>query len=473
MKKDGGINENSINDLIRYAEDDSDNTPDTEQTEDDFGKETVHETTTEVPPEDDFDFDTDDDDLPDDEPYEIDIVLEDKDKPKGTRKGAITGIIIGLIAVIAFISVDSGAIGTYKNNFAKNFSNIFKNFKSEKQVSVTEPTFAPAEVRYNTDVTGNAIISLEGATDTEFVPYKDGILLASMNHISYIDKTGAVVWEQDTIIVDPILKAAGNYILLAERGRSKICLYNDKKLVYETDDPDAITAAKVSSNGDVIVITDKASYKGGISVYNRSGAQIFSWASGSDTVVSADISSASRRVAVALLNTDTSVKSTIQLFNVNETSSYAKTDVDNTVIFDVEFTGNTLSAFGDNRIIGLSSAGKLLYDSTFESVRLTHSAIDDNGNKLLSFDNGNTPMLSLYSEKGYLKDSASLTGVAGFIGVRGKNILYNIGRDVYFGKINSKNMTRYTATMDIRNLYVISNDAFVIVYSNSIEIVTV
>ena len=78
-------------------------------------------------------------------------------------------------------------------------------------------------------------------------------------------------------------------------------MYIDNKLQYDVDDPDTVMSAELSSNGDVVVVTDKSSYRGGISVYNKSGEQIFSWASGSDAVICADISAASRSVAVALL----------------------------------------------------------------------------------------------------------------------------------------------------------------------------
>ena len=465
MKKDKDIiNEGSINDLIRYAESDGDNTPQTDDPEDEEISADVPETD-EGAYDDIYDGTYDDFD---DEPDGETPVFE----PKSTKKGIIVGSIIGLIAVLLFITIDSGIIGSYKSNFARNFSNIFSAFKPSDNPSYEEAVPPKPDAVYNTEVKGNVIISLENANDTEFAPYKGGILCASMNHLSYIDTSGAEAWAQDTVIVDPILKAEGNYILLAERGRNKICLYNDKKLVYETEDPDVIESAKVSSNGDAVIVTDKASYKGGISVYNKSGAQIFSWASGSDSVISADISSKSRKVAVALLNTDERAKSTIQLFDVTETDSYAKVDADDTVIFDVKFANDTLNAFGDNRILGVSSSGKLLYDNTFENVQLTHSAVDSEGGKLMSFDDGNIPMLNMYSPKGALKDSATLTGVADFIGISGKNVLYNIGRDIYFGKLNSKSMTKYTATMDIRDLYVLSDMSFAIVYSNSIELVT-
>ena len=52
-------------------------------------------------------------------------------------------------------------------------------------------------------------------------------------------------------------------------------------------------------------------------------------------------------------------------------------------------------------------------------------------------------------------------------------ILYNIGRDIYFGKTNSKVMSKYTAAMDIKNLIIVSDTTFVVIYSNSLEVVTV
>ncbi|MGN0106118.1 MAG: DUF5711 family protein [Hominilimicola sp.] len=493
MKKDDDfINENSINDLIRYAEEEGDTPEETyeedtdtyadkqadeenieEETEEIYEevieeKPAMQDISEEVTPqeenvsEDYLYYETED------ESGEI-VFEEDK---KNTKKGIIIGVAVGILAVIAFITIDSGIIGNYKNNFANNFSRIFANFKADKQIEEIKPTPKP-DAQYNTEVSGSVIVSLGDVNDTEFEPYNNGILCASMNHLSFVDSEGSTVWEMDTAIVDPILDVKGSYILLAEKGRSKICLYNDKKLVYDVDDPDSIMAAKVSSSGDVIAVTDKSSYKGGISVYNKSGAQIFSWASGSDTVISADISSASRRVAVSLLNTDTTAKSIIQLFDVNKTESYAKVDIDDTVVFDMEFTGDTLSAFGDNRIVGISSGGNLIYDNTFENVQLTHSAIDGEGNKLLSFDDNNIPMLNMYGKKGLLKASATLTGVTDFIDINGRDILYNIGRDVYFGRINSKNMTKYTATMDIKDLLIISDNTFVIVYSNSFEVVNI
>ena len=134
-----------------------------------------------------------------------------------------------------------------------------------------------------------------------------------------------------------------------------------------------------------------------------------------------------------------------------------------TVVYELQFVGDKVNAFGDNRVTGISSSGKIVYDNDFSNVQLTHSAIDSNGNKLLAFDDGNIPMLN----------STTLIGVTDFIDINKKYILYNIGRDIYFGKTNSKVMSKYTAAMDIKNLIIVSDTTFVVIYSNSLEVVTV
>ena len=79
----------------------------------------------------------------------------------------------------------------------------------------------------------------------------------------------------------------------------------------------------------------------------------------------------------------------------------------------------------------------------------------------------------MYSKRGSLTETATLTGVTDFIDIKNKTIVYNLGRDVYFGKINSGSIIKYTSAMDIKDLIITSSRSFVIVYSNSVEFVTV
>ena len=92
---------------------------------------------------------------------------------------------------------------------------------------------------------------------------------------------------------------------------------------------------------------------------------------------------------MALLNSDVTAKTTVQLFNVNETESYAKIEMPDTVVYELQFVGDKVNSFGDNRVTGISSSGKIVYDNDFSNVQLTHSAIDSNdmtitANKIIS-----------------------------------------------------------------------------------------
>ena len=478
---DDKANGSPIDDLITYAEDTDDNTPDIPD-EDDFGD-------APVPDGDgtgdadyaDTENDADSEPLPDeigdyDDYAEYDDYTEHDDNHNGGGKKKIK-IIVAAAVVLAFLtgiaallSTDTGIMATYKKNFANNFSKIFGVFtmKTADSDIIEENT---QNESYKTNVRESVIVS-DDVYGSEVLPYKDGIVCASSNHLMYIDASGNTVWSENTLIVDPLVSVRGGYILIAEKGGGKLCLYSDSKMLYEADDPDSIAAVKVSSAGDAVLITSKAAYKGGISVYNKLGEQIYSWASGSGAVISADISPTSRNVAVSLLNTETTATSVIQFFNIKEEQSYAQVNAENTVIFDLCFNGDTLTAFGDNRLAVLSDKGGVISDNDLTNFRLTHSAVDDGGNTALTLYDDSVPKLNLYNKKGKELTSVTTDGMPDFVDINENTVLYNIGRDVFCGKAGGK-LTKYTAAMDIQKLILISQNTFAIVYSNSIELVKI
>lgn len=465
-KKDSLINEDSINDLIQYAqEEEKESSDDSEETntEENVSNEKTEDNITEPKNKKEEDSTKH---INENTNEKKRYIIENKRKKhrKSGGKGILIGILTGLIIVIVFIGINA------EKNGDNLFSGISKIFSSKDSSAL--PTPRP-DSDYGTQISSNTLVSFDGAGSSQFAKYKKGVICAKMNYMSYINERGEIEWEITTAIVDPILAAEGEYIILAEKGRNKLCLYNANKLVYDVNDPDTITAVNLSSKGDVVAVTAKQEYKGGISVYNKSGTQIFSWSSGSYSIICADISAASRRVAVALLSTENNAQSVIQLFNVNEKESYSKIDIENTVVFDLQFCGNILNIFGDDRMAGISDKGKVLYNNTFSGVKLIHSAIDASGNMLLSFDDGNMPMINMYNKNGALKDTTVLAGGADFLDIKGKKVLYNKGRDIYFGNINSKSMIKYTSAMDIKKLILMCDNSFIIIYSNSFETVTV
>ena len=104
-------------------------------------------------------------------------------------------------------------------------------------------------------------------------------------------------------------------------------------------------------------------------------------------------------------------------------------------------------------------------------MELTNYAVDSKGIKIMAFNSENIPMMNVYNSAGSLKYTEVLRSRADYVDMDSYNIIYNDNRDVYLGKPNSKNISKYTASMDIKRLILIDSRTFAVVYSNSIEFV--
>ena len=499
-----------IKDMIKYPDDDNgegieekteeipEETPeDIEETKDISGeiseKSSLEEDETDEG-EEYFSSDNDDTGITE-EPEEAPI----RNKKKRIIRYAITAaVIFGVMCV--FSMIDTGFIGEYKRNFTVNITGILSNMgidiKPKAPKASTEPlndlsgiaedsvsedskteqtkvkaTPVPKEKNYRTDVDFSNIVPFDEASESEFAVYKKGIVCAKSNYMCYINAQGETEWEMNTSVIDPILCAEGDYILIAQKNGTKICMYEGKKLLYDINTDGVILSCSISTNGDTVAVLSRQSYRGAFSVYNKSGEEIYSWSSGSHPVICADISNGSRRVAASLLNMDSKVKSTVMMFNINKEDSYASADFDDTILFEIQFVDETVNAFGDNAMIGMDTNGKVLFDKRFDDVEVTNYAIDDAGTKIIVFSSDNIPMMNIYNGAGALKYTVTTQTQSDYADIDSYNLIYNDNRDIFLGKPNSSRASKYTASMDIKDIVLLDSRTFVIVYFNSLEFV--
>lgn len=226
---------------------------DTEEAEDDF-EEAENEAKTEEAPEESSeksDNEADKEELsvtetaitisPDEEDEE-----KEKKRNKKSKRRIITGTLILMVIVVLLVTVDTGFIGAYKRNVSKNVTIILNFFGIDVHRSDTSVNSNSKNTqKYKTSVKNTVTVPMEMAGQSEFIGFKGNIVSAHTNYMSLIGSDGSTIWENTTTIVNPILKTAGNYLLLAEKGGRKICLYNDSKLIYEIDTEDNILNCSV------------------------------------------------------------------------------------------------------------------------------------------------------------------------------------------------------------------------------------
>lgn len=311
-------------------------------------------------------------------------------------------------------------------------------------------------------------VAMADADLMQYAVYKDYLVCADTTSLMAFNKDGTAAWAIAMPTKKPILKVSGGYILLAEKDGTKLSLFMGNKLIYSVNTENSIFTASVSENGDVVAVTDRSQYKGSVIVYNKNGEQVFVWNSGSYDILDADIS-ASRDVAVSLLNTENGVKTCISFFDINEKQPYASPEFDDTLMFDIEFLGETLNAVGDNRIVGITNRGKVKWTIDLTGKKLAKYVFAQSGYKLLMFDNSLAAEIQLLDKNGKEKTTLKSEAIPYCMDISSNRIAYNNGRELLFGEYSGNVFKNCKTDRDIKDVIILSSSTAVIVYSGSLE----
>ena len=317
------------------------------------------------------------------------------------------------------------------------------------------------------------IVALKNAYAYSYAPYKGGLLCALDGALVMYGENGEEKWKGEIQSSSSVLKTAGDYIMIAEKNGSKIYLFRGEKKIWEISSENAIISADVSKNGDVVVISDKQNYKGTVTVYNKKGSVVYQWNSGKYEILDADISSSTRTLAVSLLNTDSGADSKILMFDMRKEDSSASVDLADSIVFDIEFCGETLNAIADNKIAGVSTDGEILWTSEFEQKTLNRYAVESVGYKLCVFDNSNVSEIHIISSRGAEKYSFESRAFPDKAVISDGYILYNDGRQLIFSGLSGKNQKKYNCTRDIYDIYILGSKSMAAIYNSGIEFINI
>lgn len=345
--------------------------------------------------------------------------------------------------------------------------NLSETASQEPKSTASAVPLAPKqEVRSETQM-----LAMTNAASNEYVRYNNLLLCADKTTLTAYNRNGLSEWSVPAQVSSPILSASGKYIAVAEKGGRKLMLFKEKKLVYSVSTAEDIVRMSVSSRGDTVVVTKKTGYKGAVVVYNRKGSDVFVWNSGTDSILDADISPRGRKLAISLLSVADNIKSTVSFFDITKHESDTSQSYDNCVIFDLSFTGETLSAIGDNKTVGISSSGRHQWMVEYADKTLAHYVIENSGIKLYAYDNHNVSELEFISAGGRKTSSLKAEIIPDYIDIYSGYCVYSSGRSIVFGRMSGTNMKKYTCTKDIHNLIILDDKTVAAIYSTSIEFI--
>lgn len=203
-----------------------------------------------------------------------------------------------------------------------------------------------SEEGFPINVSGNRIYQLETADNCTAV--------LSDTHVALYNNKGGEVMRRTHSFAEPLLHAAGKYLLLVERGGRRLQLETrSKSVITHTTKYDIITAA-VHTNGNVAVITAaEQGYNARLTVYRKDGTVIYERLC-STLLADVAFSPNGRNVAVAAVSADKgALCSTVEVLSLQSADSepvytYSGDDV---LLCRVAYLSNSLiAAVGDTAV---------------------------------------------------------------------------------------------------------------------------
>lgn len=317
----------------------------------------------------------------------------------------------------------------------------------------------------------NIPVALESASTHKYSEYKDYLLCVNETSVTAYDANGEIKWAIGISMSNPILDVAGDYYVIAEKGGRKVNLFDGKKRIYEATADGDIRTASLSAGHDVVLVTDKQYYKGCVLVINKNGEKVFSWNSGQEDITDADIAKGTRTVAVSFINTESGVASKVTTFNISNGQKKAETKFDDSIIYDVEFLGDVINIFADNKIVGMSEKGKILWEMGYTDRKLLGYRFEETGYKILKIEKNNSSEIEILTSRGASKAVIAPDNAPEIVDIRSGRIAYNKGRDVVFSGLSGDKTKTYTCSRDIKDIHVIDNNSVMVVYSSGLDFI--
>ena len=392
------------------------------------------------------------------------IGIEDKIPKRKLNKKKV--MIAGIVAVVVLIFLILFII--YSAN--KSFRNVIDKYVLMKNV-VEDSTKA---------------ISLDENESNNIFAYDKYISVLSKNVLKNYNSSGKLEGELTIEISNPITATSGKFLLIAEKGQSKIYLLSGNEIIWQKELEGNVDNLSVNKNGYVAVMLSGTTYKSVIETYDASGEQLFKTYLSNTTAMDAEISLDNQYLAFTEMNTSgTLVQSIVKIVSIKK----AKTTPTESIIYTyAEPNGNLITniKYEDcNRLVCMYDDGiyiiknennEKVLNLVEEDKKISFGDIEVSGHMFRVIEKSS--LLSTESTveiMGVGSKSISkyvFDGVAKEIYSYNDTIAINLGSEVHFISTNGWLKKKYISSHEIKNI-VLCNSFAGIIYRDKIEIVEI
>ena len=295
---------------------------------------------------------------------------------------------------------------------------------------------AHSAYRKNLNLNADSIINLE---DSGYSFGKGGnfILVCGKDGIAAVNKNGEIAWKYAAQVNEPLMSAAGNYILYSDLSGNKTELISDGKCIASFSPYEVITA-KVNSGGYSALAAKQRGYKSQVIVFDPKGEQVFAWHSTKYYVIDALVAPDNKSLFVSALEFDESAGflSRLLYLTFSSDSPSVLPSGDDNLIAVLVSTKQSVLAIGNNALYSYNKSGKSNFSIDYAGRTLQEFAVSDDiialGLTKTSTEGSiGGSVVETYSESGSKKGSYNTGYEIKFLDVDGRKVLVNSAEGAY------------------------------------------
>lgn len=326
-------------------------------------------------------------------------------------------------------------------------------------------------------------IELDSTENTKIYAYEKYICVFRKKTLEFYNKVGTQVDKIELDINEAVFTTAGRYMAICEENGQKFYLICGKEKLFEGEIEGNITQINVSKSGYISIVISNTSYKSIVSVYDKTGTEIFKTNLVSSRVVDVCISQDSKYLAIAEVDlSGILIQSKIQIVSIEK----AQTDPNEAIVGKYEAPTDKLimniEYQEQNRLICMYDDGieNIENNSTAELVEFEKRQFSfmtiELGNRIALIEELSTgeytadTNVKIINPKTLNERQYITKNVAKAIETSDNKIAINFGTELHIIDKNGILLKKYISETEITNI-VMTDGLVGIVYKDKIHII--
>lgn len=313
--------------------------------------------------------------------------------------------------------------------------------------------------------------SIDGSGDYKL--FKNYIVLASKDGVKWYDKSGKLLQEKAMTLIQPVLKIAGSYLVVADVGGRDVYVYKDKTLLWSKKLDDEIISVNISEWGISSIVMQSKEFKTSVQVFDENGVDKYTKMCAEDIVLSAMVLKSGEDVVINKLSTDgIKTGTTLEFLNIYEEKPIATIEINEQITPILFSTGKTQVAVGTNVIVAADEKGKELWRKSASLIYCTApetskyivyaGALITNGKETHKVITVNSAGETVYS----FDINEKILGMH----LYGDRVALRTQRSIYLYTLKGQKVSEYHSPNEIQDVYLIGKKQIVLMHGGSISV---